>query len=442
MNIGHWLRRAQLDSLHRKALARQREYAEPLTPEERQAWQLKAWNAEWQRILKDVPYYAKLARERSLPESFRSWEEFLELIPVTTRGHVQEEVATRTSQTRKPDFYRMTGGTTAQPIQMPAWRSELVEQTWVDLWAGRLWFGLRPSSRQFMLWGHSHLLGTGLKGWLKARRQEISDWSLGWYRFSAYDLRKEKMRQAARRMIEFKPEFFLGYSVALDHFARANRDMRNKLRKLHLKVVIGAAEAFPFPDSEDLLRDLFDSPVTMEYGAVETNLIAQRDPSGIFRVFWRSYFVEATDEGHGPAALKVRVTSLYPRCFPLVRYELGDEIEPLEKGRATSLSIDRFRRVLGRCNDYIELEDGAIVHSEAFTHAVRTNPLVRGYQIVQEGSDITVYVVLAEPSAPKATSVIQTALAKIHPALERARIEVVSQLTRTVAGKTPMIIKK
>ena len=47
----------------------------------------------------------------------------------------------------------------------------------------------------------------------------------------------------------------------------------------------------------------------MEYGAVEAGLGAHTHPSGDYPVFWRSHIL----------------TSLYPRAFPLARYEIGSE---------------------------------------------------------------------------------------------------------------------
>ena len=39
--------------------------------------------------------------------------------------------------------------------------------------------------------------------------------------------------------------------------------------------------------------------------------------------------------------------------------------------------------MIGRCNDYIALSDGASIHSEAFTHAVKECETVARFQVVQ-----------------------------------------------------------
>jgi phenylacetate-CoA ligase len=235
----------------------------------------------------------------------------------------------------------------------------------------------------------------------------------------------------------FRPDYVIGYSVALDLFARAVPDARSSLRAIGVRLVIAAAEGFPSPDSETRISDLFGCPVAMEYGAVETNLVAHTHPEGGYRAFWRSYLLEA-DEVNGRFPL--RITSLYPRCTPLLRYEIGDEIDPWPDSPRIGLSS--FRRVIGRCNDYVVLGDGRPIHSEAFTHAVRSCATIRAYQVVQTGPRIELRVLSERELATEEEDGVRARLGKIEPALARIEIVRSEALERTIAGKTPMILRR
>lgn len=404
---------------------------------ERRAQQLDLLNAEWARVVREVPRFRRL-RSEGLPGRFDSLEEFVECVPTMSRGSIQQDKGALTSESRKPEWMRITGGSTAQPVQMPAWKREL-EATNPDMWAARSWYGISPTSRLFLLWGHSHLLGTGVAGWLRGRRREIADRLLGYLRFSAYDLRPEHMDAAARELLRFRPEYLLGYSVALDVLARTVAPAhREALRGIGVKVVVGAAESFPAPDSVSRLSDLFDCPVAMEYGSVETNLVAHTHPDGGYRVFWRSYLVEADGPDTRPP---LRVTSLYPRAVPLVRYEIGDEIELWDPADAR-IGVTSFRRVLGRCNDYVLLPGGRPVHSEAITHAVRPCEAVRSYQVVQEGDRCELRYTADRPLTSDEEATVRRRLGRIEPGLERIPLTHVRELERTIAGKTPMILRR
>ena len=407
---------------------------------ERLETQLGLWNREWKRVQSSVPFYRDLCRKGKAPSEFRSWNEFLESVPITTRSRVQSEKNRLVSTERPEEFRRMTGGSTAEPVQIPAWHSEQAH-TGIDMWLARGWYGITPSSRLFMLWGHSHLLGKGLRGWINGQLRRMRDGAVGYYRFSAYNLEPEMLRRAARELTRFRPDYMIGYSVALDLFARANIKGGVDLGDLDMKVVVGAAEAFPTKDSESLLTGMLRCPVAMEYGSVETGLIGHSHPDGGYRVFWKTYFLEA-ERSESSSAWQVRVTSLYPRCFPLVRYEMGDEILFAEARDDLVTGVDSFERVLGRCNDYIVLSDGFTVHSEVFTHAVRPCEAIMSYQVVQAEGDLRIRYIAAAPLSRPDLDDIRTRLDRVHPELRHIPVERVAKLEQTIAGKTRMVIRK
>ena len=414
-------------------------YSLPFSKTERLDLQLRLWNAQWRQIATEVPYWNDLQARGKLPIQFSSWEEFFAKVPVMTRADVRRDVARMSSTRSKPEFYRTTGGTTSQPLQMPAWHNER-RITLANRWMALSWYGITPASRLFWIWGHAHLLGIGAKKWINGRVRMLKDELLGYYRFSAYDLQPQALRQAAEKMLRHRPEYIMGYSVALDMFARANLPLRDQLRRLGIKVVIATAEGFPAPDSADLIREVLGCEVAMEYGAVETDAIAHTHPDGGYRIFWQNYFIEAEKED-GDEQFKIRVTSLYPRCFPLVRYELGDQIEALHlSDRSLIFGLADFNKVLGRCNAYVTLGDGTRVHSEAFSHVLRGHHDIEGFQVVQEGSEIKILVRSQMPLREATENEIRATLRRVHPKLEHTSIHRVDELRRTIAGKTPMVV--
>lgn len=392
-------------------------------------------NREWQRLATASPYVGRLVSSGRSPPRFDSLEQFMETVPVVSRHEVQTLGDDIRCREPPAEFMRTTGGSTSQPVQLPAWMSEL-EYTRPDMWLGRGWYGITPASRLFLLWGHSHLLGTGIAGAVRARLREVTDWMLGYERVSAYDLRPAMLRRAGDRLIRHRPDYVIGYAVALDLFAQANADRAAEFRALKIKVVIGTAERFPAADSVARLEALFGCPVGMEYGAVETGLIAHTTPAGGYDVFWNSYLVDAepTAAGH-----RLYVTSLYPRCFPLVRYLIGDEIDlGGPTGRVTG--VRRIQSVTGRCNDGVRLPDGTLVHSELFTHAVRSCAAVRGFQVVQSPGGPTIRYLADAPLGATDTAAVCERLGRIHASLASIPLEHVAKLAQTVAGKTRMVI--
>ena len=65
---------------------------------------------------------------------------------------------------------------------------------------------------------------------------------------------------------------------------------------------------------------------------------------------------------------------------------------------------------------------------------------IRGFQVVQAPQGLRIRYVAAEPLAPERVDEILGRLGKVHRQLEQAELEQVSELERTVAGKTRMVV--
>lgn len=429
----HWLRSAIDD---------QKEfYGRGWSPSEIHSWQLEKFNQEWNSIRREVPYFARLAGERPLPDQFDSWAQFRELMPVIDRDTVQQHRSALTNTSRTPDFQRVTGGSTAEPVQIPAWSSERKYEK-RDFWYARGWYDITPADRLFLLWGHSHIFGDGLRGWWNKAKRRLKDRVLGYHRADAYDLSDDALRRAGRELLQSKADYVLGYSKALDQLAQVNDDRADEFRQLDLKAVIATAESFPGPDSPERIGDVFGAPVTMEYGAVETGPMAYQAPDGDFQIFWRHYKIEGEQTDLLDGAYEIYVTSLYPRCFPLVRYRVGDMVHE----NPNTVDFDQtLSSIVGRCNDYITLPNGRRIHSVALIHAVQEIDGIQALQIHQKDEqDISIYYEseTGNPLRDRNLKAMREGLSRLDPALENVGIQVVSSLEQTPAGKRKRVVRE
>ncbi len=415
----------------------ERLYSDGPTPATIRRIQLERFNDAWRGISKDSPFYAALKNRGRLPDRFENWDEFSSAMPVMDRSAFKCNRARISLIGAQPDYWRTTGGSTAEPLQMPAWRNE-DRHTVGNTWFARSWFGANAADRLFLLWGHSHLLGKGLRGRVNATKRRLKDSCIGYLRFSAYDLGEEKLREAGQKILQLRPGYVLGYATALHRLAHFNRDRAPEFRKLNLKVAIATGESFHSPDSAKLISEVLGCPVAMEYGSVETGTIAHQRPSGEFQVFWGSYYLEGIPSREFPGTLEVVITALYPRLTPLIRYRIGD----LVSGGSGALGVsERFDRVIGRANDGIVVGTDGFVHSEAFTHVMRDIDEVHTFQVVQgENREITINYTSGEKLSLDTTRLIHQRLFKIDRRLNSVRINRVTEIGVTIAGKSKRIV--
>jgi phenylacetate-CoA ligase len=418
--------------------AYRRRDAAPGSPAEAVRMQLVDLNAAWQKSLACSPWARAIARAESLPERFESWAEFDARTPILDKGSLREALA-RVEQGSSKVMWRATGGSTGEPFQFPVWPREAMASG-LDIWLGRSRLSICPSDPVFLLWGHAHLLGTGVRGAINKIKRTLSDRMLGYTRVSAYALASSDLAEGCDLLLSRKPAYVIGYSSALDRFARYNANRATEIAKLRLKAVIATAESFPRSDSAEVIAHTFGAPVAMEYGTVETGPLAYQDAEGCYSVFHAHYRLSLRG-GDGPSANEILVTSLYPRALPLLRYALGDLAEydhsDIEQG-----SVLRLKRVVGRCNDIVTLPTGAIVHSEVFTHCVRDIPTVDAFQIVAAKGEWPRirYKALADLSGD-AVSQIRRRLALIDPGMGATELERVNSFTLSIAGKHRMVVE-
>lgn len=429
------IREKQMEPL----LIEEKDFYQNLPENQIEKYQLQMFNKQWKRIYEYVDFYKKLVDKKQLPTKFEEFDQFRN-IPIVQREEISSNIDIFTNKIRKPDSWGTTGGSTGNPLQFPIWKSEK-KYTEPSVWYVRSFYNISRSDKMFRLWGHSHTMG---KGFSRIKNKLIFGIGLpliGYKRFSAYDLSEEKLRLAGEEILKFKPKYIIGYSKALYMLAKANVDKRNKFHKLNLKAVLGAAEGFEKVEDKDFISDIFGCPTGLQYAAMETNYIAQTHPDGNYKALWKNNIIECVDDNGDPANTgRIILTSLYPRAFPLVRYELGDIIGNCKKDNN---SVYSFEEVKGRNNDFLILDDKTPIHSEGITHAIKFSEKIIAYQIRYTKEKVyTVYVKSNQQLEDKEFDEIRRRLKQVDSRLGSLEIKQVDQLKQTIAGKTNWLMEE
>ncbi|MCU9599710.1 phenylacetate--CoA ligase family protein [Pallidibacillus thermolactis] len=401
--------------------------------------QLKKFNELWQHIQENVPFYKNLVTRNDVPQNINNWEDFKKL-PIIDRFFASSNIKNLTDKSKKHDLLVTTGGSTGTPLKYPSWKTESRDYE-VNVWFARNFYNISRSDRMFRIWGHSHLLGSGLSKYKKMLAFKVGLPLIGYKRFSAYDLSDEKLRIAGDEIIRFKPNYIIGYSKALQMLAQINKDRRDDFHNLKLKAVIGAAEGFEKEDDKYFISEIFGCPVGLEYASMETKILAHTHPEGGYRVLWRHNLVECVDEEDNPSENgRILVTSLYPRAFPLIRYELGDLISGAHKNVNSVYSFDN---VAGRNNDFLMLDENTPIHSESITHAIKFSNKITAYQIrYTRDLKYTIYVKANSIMNENDIKEIKRRLDRIDKRLTNIEIKQVDSLKQTIAGKTKWLIEE
>lgn len=189
---------------------------------------------------------------------------------------------------------------------------------------------------------------------------------------------------------------------------------------------------------------VFGCPVHSWYGSIETDPSLAGTPPGEserYVVNEERAYVEVTDEHGRPCAPgergQILVTDLHNRCFPLLRYELGDLAVASDTTYAGNATLERIE---GRSSTLVELQSGAHLTEGTISRAVLTagsaSDVIDAFQCLQTGpAAIELRVVWAgEPQHGEAAA-LERSFRKLLGQRTEVSVRAVEQLDVLPSGK-------
>lgn len=372
------------------ALLWQYERTQWLAPEELEALQFRQLGALLAHAFDSVPFYRDRLAQAGFAPGRPLTREIWTAIPTLTRGELQE-AGERLHSTRLPKEHgavRAThsSGSTGRPVK--ALTTGLTRLIWSaaklrdHAWHGRDLMARHAAIR--VIEGDAARPPDGVvhQGW---GRTEASVFATG----PSYGLSlTATIAEQADWLARVDPHYLIAFPSALQDLLLYCRD--RGFRPRSLRQVRTLSEPLE-PELRELCRSVWGVPVMDMYSAVETGYLALQCPlHGHYHVQAESVFMEAIAEdgsacGPGEAGRAV-VTPLCNFAMPLIRYELGDLIEPGRRcpcGRGLPV----LARILGRVRNMVTRPSGERFWPQfSALHYADVLP-VRQHQLVQVALD-------------------------------------------------------
>ena len=415
-----------------------REMAQYSTRAEIETFQLRRFNNVWRTAYMNIPFYAGWRERYGLPEKIDNLAE-LDNWPVLTKTDLRDSNAFCRSDVSEPNGRILTGGSTGEPIRLPCWSDSM---SGVSQIIGRQAYGIQPGDRTFLLWGHEHLYGTGVKRRVNALKRRFKDWLADWRRVSAYDLSAVAMHNAYAVFMKFKPEFVIGFSPAVLAFVRHNKDKAGAVDSA--RVILCTAGPLTSDERREI-EEFFGGVVCMEYGSVECGVMAYTRPKdGWYNVFWNTHLLQAQKQADGE--FKNLVTRLTDCYVPLIRYDIGDYLElnpatEMENAR----SVLEVCSVKGRPSEMINFACGVSFFGALIGDCVKQVPEVIASQIaVNERADkLEIRVTATEALSAAKLALVKNRFELTVADAGKLNVSViqVENLYTTVGGKTPRVVR-
>jgi len=150
------------------------------------------------------------------------------------------------------------------------------------------------------------------------------------------------------------------------------------------RLCISAAETMD-ANSRALITELLGHNTLVEaYGTVEANILAWQEKSeDAFQVSHTTNLLEVLNNGSSGARTgRAVITDFFIRSFPLIRYDIEDEVDTEEQNGITVI-----RKIRGRMDDWVIFADGERRSFHFFYEIMERRPEILQFRVIQEGYD-------------------------------------------------------
>jgi len=364
-----------------------------LPPDELRAFRERLLRAQIAHACERVPYWRDLFDRLHLkPGDIRHFEDLARL-PILTRSAVREAgERLHAAGVRRAQTVR-TSGTTGIPATICLdKRANALE--FVYYWRHWSWAGYRLGERFAELGSHYFVNRPRLADQVASFQRHLNRLML-----STLHLAPRRMPAFARAIHRHHPRFLKG--MASDLYFLAAMLEQHGIDDVTFRAVFSTGETL-VPAYRAVIERVFHCRVLDSYGHMERTVAISECPEGGYHINGEYGILELDDvRPRGREALVAGVavgTALHNLAMPLIRYEIGDLIEPLETPRTCPCgrSLPLVKAIHGRQQDVVVTPDGRVITSLflvlEFTEGVEFG------QFVQEAVDRMTVLVVRGPA--------------------------------------------
>lgn len=269
-------------------------------------------------------YYRELYNNNCLELDDLMKDETFDKIPILTRENLMKNFERILCSDykylkRKQLFSIQTSGSTGCFVNV-LWEPREYMSSNLALWRKRKqWYGITPSHNKC-----SFVSGTIVGSTITGNNHSLIWRKNNVLELSVLNMSDQILMDFYKEICDFKPHWIYTSQSALLIFMDFCK--RNNFYNFESLKYIELATEQVLPSTYRYIKEFFKVPTAVMYGSKEVNGIALSCPHGnLLHVLEDNVYVEQTKDN------KILVTSLKNTVFPIIRYELGDLVNIVEK---------------------------------------------------------------------------------------------------------------
>lgn len=326
---------------------------------------------QWARLIsmlefanQKIPYYQEIFKQAKIsPSEIKNYADFRK-IPLLEKQDILDYGQDLVDPTHRGRAIKsLTSGSTGMPMRT-FYDSEVQSWHLASRWRGRRWFGVDIGDREVALWGRP--IYSRFKQCLATFKSRLKNVIL----LPSFDLSPEALQKYWNKIKIFRPVYIYGYATAIHQLAQYISSVGEKGKDSGVKVIFATGETL-FQEARIKIENVFECPVSEEYGCSEVGGFAYQCPQGSLHISCENVFVEFLNDNQPVSAGQIGevvVTTLTNKLMPLIRYRIGDLGTPSISLCNCGRGLPAMELTTCKIEDVIQTKEGKTVSSKLFDY--------------------------------------------------------------------------
>lgn len=338
---------------------------------------------------------------KTLYSSIENWDNLdnIRKLPIINKEVLRKDIEQVYTVDKKKGIVSKTGGTTGKSLEVLFTHDNMQERfAMLDDFRSR--FGYKLGKKAAWFSGKNLLTNQDLK---KNRFWKTDNlYNVRYY--STFHIRNEFLGYYLEDLIKFKPEYMVGFPSTILEIAKYGFKINFDFPPGIIKAVFPTAETVT-KNTREIIELFFKTSVYDQYASSEGAPFIIECHNRNLHLELQSGVFEVLDEKDEPAMSgRLIITSFTTEGAPLIRYDIGDNIE-LSDGKCDCGNNNPLvKQILGRIDDYVYSPETGKINLGNVSNTLKDTKGIVKFQAIQDKLDEILLKVIIDKESYDSTS--------------------------------------
>lgn len=384
--------------------------------------------------LKNAPFYSEFYQKINDPTNIEN----IKSLPLLTKETLRKNCENIYTISKNKAVLSKTGGTTGVALEVRFTKKD-VEERFAILDHFRNNYGYQLGEKTAWFSGKTLLNEIDIQ----KKRFWKSDYLFKVRYYSTFHIAEGTAKFYLENLIKLNAKYIIGFPSSLVELARIGKKLNIEF-PLGIKAIFGTAETITEQIKYEL-ESYFKTKVLNQYASSEGAPFIVECPLGNLHLELQSGVFEVLDENNLPCKKgKLIVTSFSTHGTPLIRYDIGDEVELTDETCSCGNNNPLVKEILGRSSDYLISPEYGKINLGNISNTLKNVTGIIKMQIIQEEINSIHIKICTDPSEynPNAEKIFLQNWRERMGYQQSITISVVNEIPNEKSGKFKMVVNK